>query len=126
MILYLQMNQMKKILIIDDEPSLLKILGKFLEKLKFTSEIAETGKKGLEIFQQSPNEFYGVIIDYNLPGSSSAEILRSIKTQNPAIKTVLSTGFSVEEMSKDFDVKFDATFQKPFSFTEVQKMITNL
>ena len=119
------MNQ-KKILIIDDEPSLLVILGKFLEKLNYHADTAETGQKGLDLFESAPNDYYGVIIDYNIPGSSSSEILKTIKKKNPAIKTVLTTGFSVDEMKKDFEVKFDATLQKPFTFTDFQKMISNL
>ena len=124
------MNQLrenkKKILIIDDEPSLLKILRKFLEKLDYSADTAENGELGLDLFQKAPLEYFGVIIDYNLPGSSSAEVLRKIKDSNPEIKTVLSTGFSVEEISKNFDIKFDSTLQKPFTFAEFQEMIKNL
>ena len=117
---------MKKILIIDDEPSLLKILGKFLEKLNYESITAENGDKGLEKFSETPQEFFAVIIDYNLPGSSSKDILAQIKQTNPSIKTVLSTGFSVNEISKEFNVKIDATLQKPFTFADFKQTIEQL
>ena len=121
-----QMNQMKKILIIDDEPSLLKILRKFLEKLEYSADTAENGELGIDLFQKAPLDYYGVILDYNLPGSSSADVLKKLKELNPEIKAVLSTGFSVEEISKNFNIKFDSTLQKPFTFAEFKNMITNL
>ncbi len=118
--------QMKRILIIDDEPSLLKILGKFLEKLDFDPDTANSGETGYDKFSQNPDGYYGVIIDYSLPGMSSNEILSKIKQLNPAVKTVLSTGFSVNELSKEFDVKIDATLQKPFTFADFKKTMQEL
>jgi len=115
---------MKKILVIDDEPSLLKIMGKFLEKLKWSSVTAETGVIGQEIYEKDPNSFYGVIIDYNLPNESSESILVYLKSLNPNLKVVLSTGFAVEEISRQFTkITIDKTLQKPFSLTDFKQML---
>ena len=123
------MNPDQKILVIDDEPALLKILGKFLQKLKVKSETAENGDKGLEIFHKHPESFGAVIIDYNLPGKSSKEILTDILNENPSIKIVLSTGFSVSEISKDFaksGINVTNTLQKPFTFKDFKDLVNIL
>lgn len=117
---------MNKILIIDDEPSLLKILGKFLEKLNYTPVTAISGHAGLEKFSEDPKNFYAVIIDYRLPQSSSNEILTKLKALNPEIKTILSTGFAVNEITKEFDEKIDGTLQKPFTFADFKKSLDSL
>lgn len=121
------MTEQKKILVIDDEPSLLKIMGKFLEKLKHQPVVADNGEKGKELFHQDPTSFYGVIIDYNLPNESSEEILVTLKNQNPNLKIVLSTGFSVDEISQQFtQISIDKTLQKPFSLMDFKNMLDTL
>lgn len=116
--------EMKKILVIDDEPSLLKIMGKFLDKLKWIPVTAETGEIGQNLFKEDPSSFYGVIIDYNLPNESSEDILVSLKSLSPNLKLVLSTGFAVEEISRQYTkITIDKTLQKPFSLTDFKQML---
>ena len=118
------MAETQKILIIDDEPILLKILSKFLQKLNIPSETAELGKKGLELFKKNPLIFSYVFIDYNLPELSPKEIISEIRTLNPDIKIILSTGYSVEEIKRELQpIKIDGTLQKPFTFDDVKNVL---
>ena len=118
---------MKKIMVIDDEPSLLKIMGKFIEKLKCESITVSNGRQGLEIFREDPHSFKAVIIDYNLPNESSEDLLVNMKALNPSIITVLTTGYSTEEIKGRFtQVSIDKTLQKPFTFQDFSKIIESL
>lgn len=118
------MVETQKILIIDDEPILLKILRKFLQKLEISSETAELGRKGLELFKKEPSAFTYAIIDYNLPELSPKEIITEIRALNPEIKIILSTGYSVEEIKKELQpIKIDGTLQKPFTFNDVKNVL---
>ena len=117
------MTEFQKILIIDDEPILLKILGKFLQKLEIPSETAELGEKGLELFKKEPFAFSYLFLDYNLPVLSPKEIISKIRALNPEIKIILSTGYSVEEVKKELEpIKIDGTLQKPYTFNDVKKI----
>ena len=118
------MNQSKKILIIDDEVSLLKIMGKFLQKLGHQSITAENGHKGIALFKEDPKSFDAIFLDYNLPELSSYEILSELRKMNPQIKAILSTGFAVEEISKEFEnIGINGMLQKPFAFTDFKQII---
>jgi DNA-binding NtrC family response regulator len=118
------MTETQKILIIDDEPILLKILSKFLQKLKIPSETAELGKKGIELVKKDPSTFSYVFIDYNLPELSPKEIIYEIRALNPEIKIILSSGYSVEEIIKELQpIKIDGTLQKPFTFADVKNIL---
>jgi len=121
------MSSSKKILIIDDEKSLLKIIEKFLQKLGHSGVTAENGDDGITAFSADPQSFYGVIIDYNLPGKSTEDTLVEIKQKNSEIKVVLSTGFAVNEIAAEFRrVRIDSTLQKPFTITDFKSMIEKL
>ncbi|WP_457559209.1 response regulator [Candidatus Harpocratesius sp.] len=122
------MTSPKKILIIDDEKPLLKIMEKFSERLNWTAVIAENGKQGIELFMSAnPESFSGVIIDYNLPNESSEQILSDLKVQNPQLKCVLTTGFSASDISNNFTkVTVDYTLQKPFSLNDFKELLEKL
>lgn len=117
----------KKLLIIDDEPALIRIMGKFAEKLKWDSLCVENGVKALEAFQNDPKSFTAVIIDYNLPGESSEVILVELKKLNPELKCVLSTGFNADQLSAQYNkVKIDKTLQKPFNLSDFKNLLDSL
>ena len=46
---------MQKILIIDDEPHILLMLKKMLERAGFEIDMASNGNEGLELFRKSPH-----------------------------------------------------------------------
>ncbi|MHA2018370.1 MAG: response regulator, partial [Promethearchaeota archaeon] len=122
-----QMLQTQKILIIDDETALLKILSRFLQKLEIRSETAETGREGLKIFKENPTSFSYAFIDYNLPELSAKQIINEIRNLNPKIKVVLSSGYSVDEIRKELEpLDFDGTLQKPFTFTDLKNLLEKL
>lgn len=68
------MPDKKKILIIEDEPALLRALEDKLEHDGFVVVGAETGEEGVEkIKQEKPNL---VLLDLMLPGMSGEEVLK--------------------------------------------------
>ena len=116
-----------RILVIDDEKSLLKILKRFLEKLNYIPELAETGEKGLALFKENPTGYDLLIIDYNLPDQMNSEFLPLLRSINPDVKIILSTGYAVEEILQEFcDIHIDGTLQKPFSFTDLKTLLQSL
>ena len=115
------MTESKKLLVIDDEPTLLKIMGRFLSKLKVDAELAENGQAGLEKLRSSPKDFKGVVVDYSLPDISCGELVGEIRKVNAEIKIILSTGFATDELHDE--IQFDAALQKPFSFGDFKSLI---
>ncbi len=115
-----------KILVIDDEDLILKILGKFISKTfeANLSESAGTGREGVSKIKSNPSDYAACIIDYNLPDMECKEIVDEIKVLNPNIKIILSTGSSAGELVGT--VGAHGSLQKPFSFDEFQKVLKEL
>jgi CheY-like chemotaxis protein len=118
------MASAKKVLIIDDEPALLKIMGRFLTKLEYSAELAENGPKGIEILKKDPAGISGIIVDYNLPDMTCAELITQLRRLNKNVKIILSTGFSAQEVQRDKQLDVNGTLQKPFTFDDFKKTIT--
>ena len=116
-----------KILVIDDEKSLLKILKRFLEKLNYVTELAETGEKGLALFKANPTTYDALIIDFNLPDQTNSEFLPLLRSINPDVKLILSTGYAVEEIAQEFShIRLAGTLQKPFTFSDLKNLLESL
>ncbi|MCD4740984.1 MAG: response regulator, partial [Desulfobacteraceae bacterium] len=82
---------MARILVIDDEPSILESLNMFLTEKGFEVVTAETGAKGLEIFSQKV--FQIVIMDIRLPDFNGLDILQTMLEKKKSSKIIMITAF---------------------------------
>ena len=81
---------MKKILIIDDEPHILLMLKKMLERAGYEIEIAINGMEGLELFKKSPTDL--VITDIIMPEKEGLETIREMKRLQSGLKIIAMSG----------------------------------
>ena len=85
------MTIMKKILIIDDEQEICKLLSDCLKRRGFEVEIAFDGEAGLEKAKITNPDL--VLCDISMPGLGGIEVLKRIKEYGPAIIVIMLTGF---------------------------------
>lgn len=69
-------NTRLKILIIDDTPTNIQLLGEALEK-SYAIQIATSGEKGLQLAQQAPPDL--ILLDIMMPGMDGNEVCRLLK-----------------------------------------------
>ena len=87
----------KRILVVDDDVSILRVFKHILEKEGYTVEIAETGKDALEKIE---NEKFDVcLVDVRLPDMDGTDLLLNIPNDSRTIKIII-TGFSTDEVGK--------------------------
>ncbi len=82
----------KKILIIDDDVDMCRLLTRFLTRNGYDVEDANSGTKGIEKFKQG--EFEIVICDYKLGDKEGKEVLEEIKMIDPNSIVLIITGYS--------------------------------
>ena len=86
----------KRILVIDDDRSVLRVFKSILDKAGYVVETVETGKDALKKLQKE--KFDVCLIDVKLPDMDGTEILKV--TNEPETIKIIITGFSSEEVGK--------------------------
>ena len=81
---------MNKILLIDDEPDIVRVLGISLKADGYQVIPALSGAEGLEAFAKNKPEI--VITDIKMPGMDGIEVLEKIKTIDPNTEVIIITG----------------------------------
>ena len=104
---------MATILIIEDEPELVKVLRSYLEKAGFTILAAGRGDTGLATWEQRKPDL--VILDLNLPGMDGLDVAREIRRK--ASTPIIMLTARVEETDEliGLELGADDYIPKPFS-----------
>ncbi|MFH2061316.1 MAG: response regulator [Pseudomonadota bacterium] len=110
-----------KILIIDDEPQILKLLSKMLSRKKFNVDTAINGHDGIKKIDS--NEYDLVLTDILMPGLTGRHVRDYIKVTGQ--KKILVIGMSGTPWLLD-EGEFDAVLAKPFSMDQVLDVINQL
>jgi YesN/AraC family two-component response regulator len=80
---------MLKALVIDDEPSTLFMFNLFLEAYGYEVITAENGAAGIEMFKKERPSI--VFTDIKMPGVDGLDILKLIKSIDPAVQVIVMT-----------------------------------
>jgi two-component system KDP operon response regulator KdpE len=106
-----------KVLVIDDEPPIRKLLRMGLTTQGYEILEAPTGKISLELLTQKPDL---VILDLGLPDIQGHELLRLIRARNESIPiVVLSSRGDEAGKIQALDLGADDYVTKPFSMGEL-------
>jgi two-component system, NtrC family, nitrogen regulation response regulator NtrX len=81
---------MSKILVIDDERSIRNTLKDILEYEKYEVDLAEDGKKGLEMVKHT--EYDIVLCDIKMPGMDGIEVLEQLNSISPDSPVIMISG----------------------------------
>ena len=81
---------MAKILVMDDEPFILLMIKKMLEKEGHEVDLALNGKDGLELFEKFKPDL--VITDIIMPQKEGLEIILELRQKYPDLKIIAISG----------------------------------
>lgn len=114
----------KKILLMDDEEAILSATSEMLKFLGYEVLTAQNGESAVPLYQSARDTgvpFDAVILDITIPGGLGAkETLAKLVTINPAVKAIISSGYSTNPMILDYrSFGFAAAVVKPYGFKEL-------
>ncbi len=116
-----------KILIVDDELSILVPLKFLLEKHNFDVSMAQSGKDALDIIARSAPDL--ILLDIMLPDLDGYEIFQMIR-ENSEWDDIKVIYFSAKnrdvDIAKGLNLGVDAYVTKPFSNTELLEKVKSL
>jgi len=117
----------KQILIVDDEPSILKLLNFILSK-QYEIHAAESGYKA-HMWLEDGNFPDLIILDLHMPHFDGTSFLKSIKISGfyreiPVI--ILSAAENLEKIVENMPFNVEAYFPKPFNPEKLKDTITKV
>lgn len=107
-----------RILIVDDEQSLLEQLKEAFEKQRYMVEIALDGEEALEKIYSTPADL--IILDIMLPKLDGLSVLRAIRKEGSKTPVLMLTAKGdLDSKIKGLDLGADDYLAKPFSLDEL-------
>ena len=82
----------ENILIIDDEPDILKTLASALRLERYRVATAPGGEAGLQLFREEPFDL--VITDMRMPGMDGIQVIQRVKAIDPDAEAIVLTGYA--------------------------------
>ena len=116
------MSVSRKVLIVDDEESILWVFKKALEKRDLTVHTAESASEALEKIER--NDYLLVFTDIFMDGMSGLELLSRIKSKKPSPAVVVMT--AQDTMNNTIEAMRQGAFDyvsKPFDLEEIYDMV---
>lgn len=114
-----------KLLIIEDEEDLLKVLKKYFIKKGYVVDTASDGLEGFQMYEI--NNYDLIILDLNLPSIDGIEILSNIRKNDIMQRIlILSARGEIEDRILGFDMGTNDYLPKPFSMLELDARVRAL
>jgi len=96
----------KQVLLVDDEPGILKVLGISLADRGYRVLTAENSEEALRVFHEARPEV--ILTDIKMPGMDGIELLKRIKAESPDTEVIMITGHGEMELAIQ-SLKYDAS-----------------
>ena len=113
-----------KVLVMDDEASVRRVLRKMLERSGYQCVEACDGVEAVDAYKEALQEeaFCCVILDLTIPGGLSGEkVLAKLKEIDPAIRAIVASGYAAQGVMADHQsYGFVARLAKPFGVKELR------
>jgi two-component system KDP operon response regulator KdpE len=108
---------MDRVLAVDDNPSIQKLVSANLQARGYAVTVADTGEAALRLF--TPGDYELVLLDLILPGVSGLEVCSQIRQQSDVPIIVLSAREDEDLKVRALDAGADDYVTKPFSHEEL-------
>ena len=117
-------NRISKILLVDDESSMIDVTQLILTELGYEVSTAGDGKEGLKVLESAPSDL--VITDMVMPDMEGIEFIRALAKKRPSLPVIVMSGHGIGlkflNSARAFGAK--ATLQKPFTPRQLSEAIT--
>src|SRR5438094_7027076 len=115
-------TEQAKILVVEDDPDIRKILELFLGEKGFRVKIADGAPRALELLGEEPIDL--ILSDVRMPGMSGLDLLRHVKEQDPDIQLVLMSAYSsVKDAVEAIQLGAADYVEKPIDFRRLERVL---
>ena len=106
----------RKILIVDDEPALLKMMGVYLTRMGYSVTTCDSTDRAWALIEASAGELAAAVLDATMRGLSTQDLALKLLSANPSLCVVVASGYPVDMTPLDAAGRGRVQFvQKPFT-----------
>jgi PAS domain S-box-containing protein len=118
------MAEPKKILVVDDELLILRIISDILSGEGYEVRTASSCDKAIQLLKNVP--FHAVLTDIRMPEKNGIDLLESVRELNPNLPVILMTGFaSIETAIEAVKKRAFDYLTKPLDYNKLKSVIKN-
>ena len=111
-----------RILLAEDDETIRKMYGQWLEIEGHTVLLAKDGMEGLQVFNEQKPEL--VITDFRMPNVNGATLTHHVKSQDKDIPVIILTGYSERFTRAEAEqIGANEYLQKPVEFARLKQII---
>ncbi len=115
------------ILVVDDEQMVTNACVRMLKQLGYQTMLACSGPEALSVYQEHYQKIDLVLLDMLMPGMSGGDVYDRLKTINPAVKVLLSSGFSLNNQAQNILYKgCNGFIQKPYDLNQISAKLREI
>ncbi len=112
------------LLVVDDEPAVLKVARAMLERLGFTVVLAGNGQEAVDLFAPHAEEIRAVLLDMSMPGMDGRETFHLLREIRPDVRAILCSGYTEQIAVERFSGLGLAGFlQKPYEMDRMARTL---
>jgi DNA-binding NtrC family response regulator len=118
----------QRVLYVDDEPTLVFLITRALEKLGIASRGFSSADEALAAFKHEPLAFTLVLTDFTMPGSMSGlELAQAVLAVRPDAAVVIASGaIDPAEVQRAAAIGVRTVIQKPAKVAEMAELVRGL
>ncbi len=115
------------LLVADDEPAVLQLGRRMLERLGYTVLMAKDGQEAVDIFRAHPDDISCVVLDLTMPRLDGAGACKAIRAIRPGVPVVIASGYGQDSESGRFGPEAVSAFiQKPFRLDTLRSVLESV
>ena len=116
--------KVREVLLVDDDPAILKTTSIILQALKYTVYAASGQAEAAELFRRHSKRLSCVLMDAHLEASDSVRLLAMLRATDPSIPVVVSSGSAPETVQAIFASQpYDAFLAKPYTLADLKGVL---
>ena len=117
----------KHVLVVDDEPLLVRLNKRRLENDGYSVSVTTTSLDALDLVTVNPEKYDLLLTDLTMPGLSGRELIQKILLLLPTLPVIVLTGMSDPEIEHElYDLGVKAILEKPLLDDELVKAVDSV
>ncbi|MDX8407712.1 MAG: response regulator [Mariprofundaceae bacterium] len=112
------------VLVIDDEPDVMRVATRMLEHMGLNVLGAGDGNEGISQYQAHQDMIDWVLLDMTMPNMNGQECLQKLRQLNPGVYVVMSSGYNQDHMG--ISPEAGAALEKPQDFLKKPYSLASL